>query len=169
MGAKFYRANYHSKKLRKRATQTRTWARTLKWVCCKYITCIFDINEQITHILFWSLVTPSRVVGSLPLVCSLTPKWPGSKSKLPSSSLPPTPWRLPVHLRTNKRLATHLDHSSTRTLVWPNTICLLLKLVSSSKAWRSVTKTTHRTLWMPAPTTSMGSIALPVSKTENAI
>ena len=33
MGAKFYRANYNSKKLRKRATQTRTWARTLKWVC----------------------------------------------------------------------------------------------------------------------------------------
>ena len=41
MGAKFYRANYHSKKLRKRATQTRTWARTLKWVCCKFFSCTY--------------------------------------------------------------------------------------------------------------------------------
>ena len=33
MGAKFYRANYNSKKIRKRFSQTRTWFRTLKWVC----------------------------------------------------------------------------------------------------------------------------------------
>ena len=35
MGAKFYRANYNSKKIRKRFSQTRTWFRTLKWVACK--------------------------------------------------------------------------------------------------------------------------------------
>ena len=43
MGAKFYRANYHSKKLRKRASQTRTWARTLKWVCCKLLIIMSQI------------------------------------------------------------------------------------------------------------------------------
>ena len=46
MGAKFYRANYHSKKLRKRATQTRTWARTLKWVCCKFITFLYQLSDH---------------------------------------------------------------------------------------------------------------------------
>ena len=36
MGAKFYRASDKAKKIRKRVSQTRTWARGLKWVACKY-------------------------------------------------------------------------------------------------------------------------------------
>lgn len=36
MGLKFYRGADKPKKLRKRFTQTRSWFRTLKWVCCKY-------------------------------------------------------------------------------------------------------------------------------------
>jgi len=35
MGGKFYRGGDKSKKIKKRVTQTRTWARTLKWVACK--------------------------------------------------------------------------------------------------------------------------------------
>ena len=35
MGGKFYRGGDKSKKIKKRVTQTRTWARTLKWVSCK--------------------------------------------------------------------------------------------------------------------------------------
>ena len=34
MGAKFYRGADKPKKIRKRLYQTRSWARTLKWVAC---------------------------------------------------------------------------------------------------------------------------------------
>ena len=34
MGAKFYRGADKPKKIRKRFFQTRSWARTLKWVAC---------------------------------------------------------------------------------------------------------------------------------------
>ena len=36
MGGKFYRGADKPKKIKKRVTQTRTWARTLKWVACKF-------------------------------------------------------------------------------------------------------------------------------------
>ena len=50
MGGKFYRGGDKSKKIKKRVTQTRTWARTLKWVACKYIHATNEFRSRSPNI-----------------------------------------------------------------------------------------------------------------------
>ena len=47
MGCKFYRGADKPKKIRKRFSQSYSWFRTLKWVCCKYNTHITTLNVVI--------------------------------------------------------------------------------------------------------------------------
>ena len=86
MGAKFYRGGDKSKKIRKRVTQTRTWARTLKWVCCKYSS-ILSLFGKITLILPLLLDIHSKDLGFCQQATYSTQKWQGSKYKLQFSLL----------------------------------------------------------------------------------
>ena len=54
MGGKFYRGGDKSKKIKKRVTQTRTWARTLKWVACKTTSIVDLFRSRASNFRRWT-------------------------------------------------------------------------------------------------------------------
>ena len=72
MGAKFYRGADKPKKIRKRLYQTRSWARTLKWVACIHLfTSSHSYRSCSPHLGCWTSI--QGIVGPL-YRTTLTPR-----------------------------------------------------------------------------------------------